>query len=135
MVYVRVFGLSGEDVPANMESRGIAKKLKLTRRDLNKHQAGALVANFFTNQTAVGQIEPGASIGIGNRLDELVGQGVVGGIDELAIGRAGANLAARDVLKGLDRIQNMPGTCSQHKAHRSYRRSVKSLVPHWPSPW
>lgn len=106
VVCVGVFRLSGVHVLAHSERRRITESCQMALRDLNNEEV-ALVANLFLEQTVVGKIKPRGSIGIRYGLDELVGERAVRRIDELAVGRAGANFAARDLLERLHGIQNV----------------------------
>jgi len=104
VIFVGVFGLRGEVMAAHTEFDGIAKNGELVAY-LNNRDELAFVANFFAGQTVVGKVEPGVSSGIGDGLNEFVREGAIGGIDELAVDRARANVAAGDVLERLDGIE------------------------------
>src|SRR5215470_949622 len=76
-------------------------------RNLKNGDELAFVGDFLAGKRVICEIEPGVAVRIGDRFDQFVGEGAVGGINQLTIGRARSNLAAGDVLERLDGVEDM----------------------------
>src|SRR5262249_19940294 len=104
---VVVFGLRRVNVFADGEAGRIVEDGKRSRGNLNDGQKLTLVGDFLAGKGVCAEVEPCVAIRIGDGLDELMGEIAVSGIDQLAVGRARANLAAGDVLERLDGVEDV----------------------------
>ena len=54
----------------------------------------ALIGHLVSQKRQVGRIPPGGPVGIGDGLKQLVTEGVIGGVDQLAVGGANGRVLA-----------------------------------------
>jgi len=101
VLVVGVFGLGAVEMPVGEIGRLVQIAVGTDKE--------ALVANLVAEQNQVRIIPPGGAIGIGDGFGQLVAECVIGGVGELAIGRAGGRVfaAGAGTLPGFDGKEHM----------------------------
>jgi len=99
---VGILGLHGVLVFSNPEAKGVKERVRANDRD-----EGTLITDFRPEKRIVAEVKPRGAVGIGYGFDRLVGKGIVGAVDQLAVRSPGLHGATRHVLEGLNAIQHM----------------------------
>jgi hypothetical protein len=75
--------------------------------NLDDDEKRTLVANVGSVEHDEAAIQPGGAVRVSNGFGGFMGERVVGGVDQLAIRRIGADATTRDVLKRFDGVKEL----------------------------